>query len=134
MKKEIAFVCLANTSRSQMAEVFAKNDTKGCMAIYSAGVNPGYSINENVILVMEELGLKMDNQYPKKIQEIPGKVDVLVIMDPVLEVQGISAEKVLRWDIQDPVGKEVAFFRETRDMIRMKVADLVEEQERNCTV
>jgi arsenate reductase (thioredoxin) len=130
VKKNIAFICMANTSRSQMAEAFAKKHGKGCMTIYSAGIRPGYSVNENVIIVMEEKGFKMDSQFPKKLSDIPDKVDVLVIMGPDVGKPGIESGMAEEWNLQDPSGKELDFFRKTRDVIEHKVIELLNKLER----
>lgn len=64
---KLLFVCVGNTCRSQMAESLAKD--MGFEA-QSAGTNPGQKIAKNAILVIEELGIEIKNQYPKSIDNI----------------------------------------------------------------
>ena len=129
MKKEIAFICRGNSSRSQMAEAFAKKYAKGCMNIYSAGIVPGHSINENVIIVMEEKGIKMDSFYPKKVTEIPHEVDMVVLVGDDIDCPDIHAGEIRVWKIKDPVGKELDFFRKARDIIEKNIIGLIKETE-----
>ena len=63
----ILFVCVGNTCRSQMAQAAAKH--MGHEA-ESAGTHPGGAIAANAIKVTSDLGIEMEDQYPKSVDEI----------------------------------------------------------------
>lgn len=127
--KKIAFVCITNSCRSQMAEAFCLQLGKGQVKSYSAGLKPTFSIDENAIMVMAEKGIKMDNQYPKRLEDIPDTFDILVTLgDEALE-HYIKADKREVWHLDDPKGKDINIYRQTRDLIYQKVEKLVNDIE-----
>ncbi|MBN2852994.1 MAG: arsenate reductase ArsC [Clostridia bacterium] len=125
--KKIAFVCITNSCRSQMAEAFCLQLGKGQVKSYSAGLNPVFSIDENAIMVMAEKGIKMDNQYPKKMGDIPDCFDVLITLGDDSFDHYIKADKREVWHLDDPKGKDINAYRRTRDLIYDKVEKLVNE-------
>jgi len=130
----VAFVCIGNTCRSQMAEGFAKNllksqeissDKNNRILIYSAGTHPAYEVNPYTVMVMQEKGIDTSGQYPKTLAEIPGNIDILITMGCGVECPYLPAKYRRDWGIDDPVGMPVDFFRKTRDIIENKVKNLI---------
>ncbi|MCS6956143.1 MAG: arsenate reductase ArsC, partial [Candidatus Calescibacterium sp.] len=74
MVNSIAFICVGNSARSQIAEAIAKRlaiEKNMELKIYSAGTNPSGYINAMAIRILEEDGIPIDNQYSKGLEEIP---------------------------------------------------------------
>ncbi len=127
MKYSVAFVCVGNSCRSQMAEGFAKYYGQDILEVYSAGTVPAGKVNHNAVKVMDEEGIDISSQNPKLLKDIPEKVDVLVTMGCEVECPYVHSKISMEWDLEDPVGKPLEFFRKIRDIIEMKVKELVKK-------
>jgi len=125
--KTIAFVCIENSCRSLMAEAFSKQIGKGQIKVYSAGLTPAFSINENAVMVMAEKNIKMDNYYPKKLDEIPKVVDMLITMGCDTSIMDIEYIDSRTWNIEDPEGKDIEVYRKTRDLVEVNVIKIIEQ-------
>lgn len=134
METSIAFVCIGNSCRSQMAEGFAKNllkEPKGfynqnnLIKIYSAGTHPALEINPSAVAAMREKGIDISSQYPKTLSEIPGSIDFLISMGCGVDCPYVPAKCRQDWQIEDPVGMPADFFRKVRDIIEVKVNNLI---------
>lgn len=134
--KKIMFLCTANSCRSQMAEGFAKEYSRGSIEVYSAGIMAA-GIHRKAIAVMKELGIDISGQHSKEIDE-----NLLRQMDIVITLCGHAEEtcprtppdiKRLHWPIRDPVGtigsEEYIMddFRRARDEIKEKVRALIKD-------
>lgn len=126
MKKKVAFVCVGNSCRSQMAEGFARHLGGDVLEVYSAGTEPAEEINPNAALVMKEVGIDLSSQYPKLLSELPERVDLLVTMGCNVQCPALPCDFREDWGLVDPVGKPLESFRRTRDTIGEKVKDLIE--------
>ncbi|MBA2846293.1 protein-tyrosine-phosphatase [Methanococcus maripaludis] len=125
--EKIAFVCIHNKRRSVMAESFAKN--LGLNA-YSAGVEKTEEIDEKIVEVMTELGLKV-KEKPETILELTkkiGNIDILVTMGCIGSCPIVPAKKYIAWNIKDPAGKEIEVYRKIRDEIKIKVEELLKSE------
>lgn len=120
----LLFVCVGNTCRSQMAEALAKN--LGFKA-QSAGTNPGEKIAENAVKVINELGIEMKNQFPKSIDTIETKgYDVIISMGCGVECPNLPIS--YDWGLDDPVGHNINFYRNTREKIQYLLEKLSQTQ------
>lgn len=128
--KKILFVCVANACRSQMAEAFAKHYGSDRFEFASAGSQPAGEINPRAIQVLEEKGIPVEDQFSKGINDLPYLLwDVVVTMGCQDRCPTVIAKRRLEWDIQNPEGEELIFFRKVRDQIEEKVKTLVETLE-----
>lgn len=127
MKAKVAFICVANSCRSQMAEGFAKHYGNDVLEVYSAGTHLSDKVNPNAVLVMKEVGIDISNQYPKKLEHIPSYVDYLITMGCNVECPYIPCKIREDWGLEDPVGKSLDEFRKVRDTIKQKVLELIEQ-------
>ncbi len=125
MKKKVAFICVHNSCRSQMAEAWAKELGSDVMEVYSAGTESYHEIKPLAIKVMEEVGINMDNQYPKLFNDIPKELDYLITMGCNVECPYIPSAHNEDWGLDDPSGGPIDGYRYTRDLIKKKVEDLV---------
>lgn len=126
MKPKVAFICVGNSCRSQMAEGFAKHYGSDVFDAYSAGTEPAGEINPNAVLVMKEAGVDISSQYPKLLKDIPSKPDIVITMGCNVQCPFIPSKHREDWGLDDPVGKPVEEFRKTRDMIMGHVIKLLE--------
>lgn len=127
--KNVAFVCIHNSCRSQMAEGFGKELGKGVFNSYSAGTEDYPEVKPLAVQVMEEAGISMEKHHPKLLKDIPGKVDILITMGCGVECPYVPCGHREDWGLDDPSGGPIEGFRETRDIIRKKVLDLKERIE-----
>lgn len=127
MKYKVAFVCIGNSCRSQIAEGFAKEYGSDLLEVYSAGTNPADEVKPNAIKVMEEVGIDISDQYPKLLEDIPDELDILITMGCGVECPFIPCKMREDWGLDDPAGKPIEVFREARDIIDEKVKGLIEK-------
>lgn len=124
--KKILFVCVKNSCRSQMAEGFANKYGKGIVEVFSAGSKPSGVVNENAIKVMRESNIDISLYKSKSFGELPvKKFDYVVTLGCMDLCPFIPADEHIKWNIQDPDGKNLKFFREVRDDIEKHVKTLI---------
>ena len=129
--KKIAFVCIHNSCRSQMAEAIAKHVGNGEYEIHSAGTEDYPEIKPLAIKVIEEKGISIKKQYPKLTKDIPQRLDILITMGCGAECPYIPTKHREDWGLQDPSGKPIEEFRKTRDLIEVKVKELFKRIKNN---
>jgi protein-tyrosine-phosphatase len=130
-KKRIVFICVENARRSQMAEGFTNAFGQGRLEVFSAGSSPSSRIDPLVIEVMKEKAIDLSGKRPKGLNDLPlVEMDYLVTMGCEETCPAILAKQVVEWQIPDPKGKSIEFFREVRDDIEDKVKTLFEEIEK----
>jgi len=122
--KKVAFICIHNACRSQMAEGFAAAMGKGVLKAYSAGTEKYPEVNPNAVKVMQEIGISMAGHHPKLLENIP-PVDIVVTMGCGVSCPYLPCSHREDWALDDPLGKDIAAFRKTRDIIKEKVQDLI---------
>ena len=121
---KLLFVCVGNTCRSQMAEALAKDMG---FKVQSAGTHPGKNIAANAILVIEELGIEINNQYPKYIDHIHTEsFDKIISMGCGVRCPNLVISE--DWGLDDPIGKSLHFYRKTREKIQSLLQKLSQTQ------
>jgi protein-tyrosine-phosphatase len=109
-----------------MAEGFAKGLGKGIIEAHSAGSRPSGKVNPLAIELMKDVGIDISKAVSKGFDDLPIKdFDLAVTLGCKDTCPFVPADKRLEWEIEDPQGKDKAFFCEVRDKIKEKVADLV---------
>lgn len=127
MKNKVAFVCIGNSCRSQMAEGFAKEYAGDFLDVYSAGTDPASEVKANAIMVMKEVGIDISDQHPKLLAEIPSELDILITMGCGVECPYIPCKFREDWGLDDPAGKSIDVFRKTGKIIDQKVKELIKK-------
>ncbi len=124
--KTILFVCVENSFRSQIAEAFFNKRAPGGFSAISAGTVPAGAVNPKAIEVMDEVGIDISKQKPKRLTpDLVRKADMVITM-------GCGAEEcpfihgVVDWGIEDPKDKPLERIREVRDEIKNRVVKLLE--------
>ena len=126
MKKNILFVCIENSNRSQMAQAFAIIHGKDSVNAYSAGSRPSGKVNLKAIAAMKELGYDLSTHDSKSLDEIPDiEYDYVITMGCGDACPYVRAKQRADWAIPDPREMNEIEFREVRDIIRDKVIELL---------
>ncbi len=126
--KNVLFVCVENTGRSPMAEAFFKKYAKNQFNVISAGTSPSSHLNPVVVLVMNELGIDLENQKPQLLSssmiENSNKTVNMGCMDKE-SCPSLFVKDVADWNIEDPKGKSIEDVRKIRDQIKNDVLNLL---------
>ncbi len=126
---KVAFVCVHNSCRSQMAEGFMRVIGHGLVESCSAGTEEKDKINPQAVEVMKEVGIDLTiHQSPKLLAAI-GEVDVVVTMGCNVACPFVVCKHREDWGLEDPTGHGIEAFRVTRDLIHKKVVDLCQRIE-----
>ncbi|SHK37039.1 Protein-tyrosine-phosphatase [Anaerobranca californiensis DSM 14826] len=126
MKKKVAFICVHNSCRSQMAEGWAKKLGSDVIEAYSAGTEEYPEVKPLAVEVMEEAGVDMSEHRPKLLKDIPSKVDIVITMGCNVDCPYLPCNHREDWGLTDPSGGPIEGFRVTRDLIKEKVENLIE--------
>ena len=123
--KKVAFICVHNSCRSQIAEALGKKLAGDVFESYSAGTETKPQINQDAVRLMKQLhGIDMEKtQYSKLLSEIP-EVDVVITMGCNVQCPFLPCEMREDWGLDDPSGKEDAEFLLVMDQIEEKVKDV----------
>ena len=105
-KKKIAFICVHNSCRSQIAEALGKHLASDVFESYSAGTEIKSSINQDAVRIMKEMyGIDMEQtQYSKLILDIP-KPDIAISMGCNVGCPFIGRAFDDNWGLEDPTEK-----------------------------
>ena len=126
MKKNILFVCIENSNRSQMAQAFAIIHGKDAVNAYSSGSAPSGKINPKAIAAMGELGYDLTTHQSKALTDLPDIIfDYVITMGCGDACPFVKAHNREDWSIPDPRNMEEAEFRNIRNMIEEKVISLL---------
>ena len=135
-KTRVLFLCTGNSCRSQMAEGWARHLGADRIEVQSAGIE-AHGKNPRAIAVMREAGVDISGQESTRVTD-----DMIRRADMVVTVCGHADEhcpvlppgvKKIHWPLSDPAkaaGTEdeiMAVFRATRDEVKGRVAELIEE-------
>jgi arsenate reductase len=124
----VLFVCLHNAGRSQMSRALFERAADGRHQAESAGTTPAERVHPEVVTAMEELGIDVSGERPKRLtREMAERADLVVTMGCGDECPYIPGKRYLDWDLPDPKGKPVDEVRAVRDDIERQVRELVEE-------
>ena len=125
MKKKVAFVCVHNSCRSQMAEALGKKLAGDVLECYSAGTETKPQINQDAVRLMKEKhGIDMEKeQYSKLLEDIPA-VDIVITMGCNVSCPFLPCEVREDWGVDDPSGKEDTEFLLVMNIIEEKVKNL----------
>ena len=105
-KKKVAFICVHNSCRSQIAEALGKYLASDIFESYSAGTETKPKINQDAVRIIKELyGIDMEKtQYSKSITDIP-EPDIAISMGCNVGCPFINRPFDDNWQLEDPTGK-----------------------------
>lgn len=127
-KPKIAFVCVHNSCRSQIAEALGKRLASDVFESYSAGTELKNHINPDAVRIMKKLyGIDMEQtQHPKLMTEIP-EPDVVILMGCNVRCPYISSRYTENWGLYDPSGQSDEVFEEVIRQIEEHIYRLKEK-------
>ncbi|HZK42141.1 MAG TPA: arsenate reductase ArsC [Clostridia bacterium] len=127
-KPKVAFICLHNSCRSQIAEALGKHLAGEVFDSYSAGTKLRDRINPDAVRIMKEVyGIDMEeNQFPKLLDDIP-PVDIVVTMGCDVICPFLPSQRQEDWGLDDPTGKPDEDYIKVIKVIEKKIKDLKTE-------
>ena len=123
--KKVAFICVHNSCRSQIAEALGKKLAGDVFESYSAGTETNPQINQDAVRLMKQIhGIDMEEtQYSKRLSDIP-EVDVVITMGCNVRCPFLPCSHREDWGLEEPSGKSDDAFLKTIRLIEEKVLDL----------
>lgn len=127
-KLRVAFICVHNSCRSQIAEALGKHLASDVFDSYSAGTEIKPQINKDAVRLMKQLyGIDMEkSQYSKLLTGIP-PVDIVITMGCNVVCPFLPCKHSEDWGLEDPTGKDDKEFINTILKIEEKIKKLVLE-------
>lgn len=127
-KKKVAFICVHNSCRSQIAEALGKKMASDIFESYSAGTELKPCINQDAVRLMKQLydiDMEAEGQHSKLISDLP-KMDLLISMGCNVDCPFVGREFDDNWELEDPTGKRDEEFMEVIQEIEAKIEVLRE--------
>ena len=124
--QKVAFICVHNSCRSQIAEALGRHLASDVFESYSAGTETRPQINQDAVRLMKQLhfiDMEAEGQYSKLLTEIPA-VDVVITMGCNVQCPMLPCRWREDWGLEDPTGKPDAEFQKTIAQIEEKILDL----------
>lgn len=123
--KKVAFICIHNSCRSQIAEALGKKLASDVFESYSAGTETKPRINQDAVRLMKRVhGIDMEaTQYSKLLYDIP-EVDVVITMGCNVQCPFLPCSHREDWGLEDPTGKSDKAFLGIINQIEQKIHDL----------
>lgn len=118
--KKVAFICVHNSCRSQIAEALGKKLASDVFESYSAGTETKPRINQDAVRLMKQVhGIDMEaTQYSKLLSDIP-EVDVVITMGCNVQCPFLPCSYREDWGLEDPTGQsDEAFLRIIKEIER----------------
>ena len=124
-KPKVAFICVHNSCRSQMAEALGKKQAADVYESFSAGTETKPRINPDAVRLMKQVhGIDMEkHQHSKLLSELPD-IDIAVTMGCNVHCPFLPCTHREDWGLEDPSGKEDMAFLHTMALIEEKILDL----------
>ena len=126
----ILFLCVHNAGRSQMAAALTRSMASTNVVVLSGGSAPANSVNPMALAAMEEVGISLAHEQPKKwTMEMLHEVDVVISMGCGDDCPILPGKERLDWEITDPAGQDLDFVRRVRDEIQLRVEAFLSERQ-----
>lgn len=127
-KPKVAFICIHNSCRSQIAEALGRYLAADAFESYSAGTETKPQINQDAARLMKQLyGIDMElTQRSRLLEDIP-PADIVVTMGCNVACPFLPCKHREDWGLDDPTGKSDAEFERTIKTIHSKIEDLREQ-------
>lgn len=124
-KKTVAFICVHNSCRSQIAEALGKHLRGEEFEFCSAGTETKPQINQDAVRLMKQLyGIDMEQtQYSKTIDKIPAP-DIVISMGCEVGCPYIGRAFDDNWGLPDPIGQSDEIFMDVIKQIHANICRL----------
>jgi len=126
-KPQVLFVCVHNAGRSQMAAALLERLAGNRVDVRSAGSTPAEEIHPVVLQAMEEVGIDLSEERPKRLQDdVVRSSDVVITMGCGDACPIYPGKRYEEWELDDPSGRSLEEVRRIRDEIDRRVRGLVD--------
>lgn len=124
-KQKVAFICVHNSCRSQIAEALGRHLAGDVLSCYSAGTEVKPQINQDAVRVMKQLyNIDMEaSQRSKLLSDIP-PVDIVITMGCNVSCPTLPCKHREDWGLEDPTGKDDSEFIKIIQNIEQKIMEL----------
>ena len=131
-KPKVAFICVHNSCRSQIAEALGKALASDVFESYSAGTETKPQINQDAVRLIKALYVidMEQTQYSKLISDIP-EPDIAISMGCNVGCPFIGRPFDDNWELEDPTGKSDEEFKKVIDEIRVRIMELKQRLGKN---
>lgn len=124
-KPNVAFVCVHNSCRSQIAEALGKKYASDVFYSYSAGTKLKDHINPDAVRLMKKIyRIDMEETQKNKLLEAIPNPDILITMGCNVSCPSLPCKYREDWGLDDPSGKSDEEFEKTIQIIDAKIQDL----------
>lgn len=127
--QKVAFICVHNSCRSQIAEAMGRHLAAEVFESYSAGTERKDHINQDAVRLMKEryhIDMEAEGQYSKLLEDLP-PVDGVITMGCNVQCPFLPCRWQEDWGLDDPTGQSDQVFLETIECIEEKVLALKEK-------
>lgn len=127
-KKKVAFICVHNSCRSQIAEALGRHLAPDAFESFSAGTELREQINQDAVRLMKkryQIDMEAEGQHSKLLEELP-PVDGVITMGCNVQCPYLPCKWREDWGLDDPTGKSDEVFLETIRQIEEKILRLKE--------
>lgn len=133
MRYKIAYVCVHNSCRSQIAEAITKLEHSDFFEAYSGGTETKPQINQDAVKMIKDIyNYDMNvHQKSKLIDDIPEDIDILVTMGCHVECPALPCRHREDWGLDDPTGLGDQMMEKTIHLIQEKIRDIKKRIEDN---
>jgi protein-tyrosine-phosphatase len=124
----VLFVCAGNSGRSQLAAALLAHRAQGRIAVHSAGTDPAPALEQHVATVLAEVGIAVDDAFPKPItDDVVSAADVVITMGCGEVCPVLPGRRYLDWPVPDPAGASMDAVCAIRDDLDTRTAQLLAE-------
>jgi len=125
-KPAVLFVCVHNAGRSQMAAGYLRAMAGDRIDVFSAGSEPGATVNPNAVAVMAEEGIDLAGATPQILTtDAVRQADVVITMGCGDACPIFPGKRYEDWELTDPAGQSLEVVRAVRDDIKGRVEGLI---------
>ena len=124
--RKVAFICVHNSCRSQIAEALGRHLASDVFESYSAGTETKPKINQDAVRLMKQvhhIDMEAEGQHSKLLTDLPA-VDVVVTMGCNVQCPFLPCRWREDWGLEDPTGKPDEEFLKTIRLVEEKILDL----------
>ena len=124
--QKVAFICVHNSCRSQIAEALGRHLASDVFESYSAGTETKPQINQDAVRLMKQvhgIDMEAEGQHSKLLSDITA-VDVVITMGCNVACPSLPCQWREDWGLEDPTGKPDEVFLKTIARIEEKILDL----------
>ena len=126
--KKVAFICVHNSCRSQIAEALGKLYGADVFESYSAGTETKLQINQDAVRLIKKIyGIDMEKTQKSKLLENIPNVDIVITMGCKVNCPFLPCEYREDWGLDDPSGKSDEEFIKVIKIIDSKIKELIKK-------